>query len=387
MKNIKWILLPVIISLIYFAGVFLQDIYETPLSIKNYEESIRISNSKGLWQKLTSAQIIELAQIICDKIAQDTGLQPITVVQHDFGSNSRISMDWNRGPRLVRVNLNSVGLSPHKFINSLGHEILGHAVQDALIAGEDIAVKMPEEIIEIWRENKSAYIRPPLPHDYNISDAAAKQKWLSYRTQSVETHANRAGTDFRNQTRQIVVRLPDDIEFKIVFILAMFILGWILLKLDLTSDLNFAECVRAIHDKDIISAKPLKILKNLHEVLSDELGMKPLGARMSRNGKKRTSYDWIVFNENCLSNPDYIIAEVAGETWRVCNYEFGEDISAGMADYIDEIMFRAENVIKPGEPVKRVKYIFKLGEKRLWKKKYIRQLKKRSRISRRFSQK
>ena len=352
MKNIKLVLLPVILTLVYFAAVFWQDIKETPLSIKNYEESIRVSNSKGLWQKLSPAQIIELAQIICDQIAGDIGLQPITVVQHDFGGNSRINMDWNRGTRLVRVNLNSAGLSPHKFIRTLGHEVLGHAVQDALIAGEDIAVSMPEQIIEIWRENKSAYIRPPLPYDYNISDAAAKQKWASYRNQSVEAHANRAGNEFRKQTRRIVVRLPDDIEFQIVFILAMFILGWILLKLDFKdTDLNFEECIRAVHDKDIIAAKPLKILKNLHEVLSDELGMKPLAARMSPDGKKRTSYDWVVFNQSCLDNPDYIIAEVAGETWRACNYEFGEDISAGMADYIDEIMLRADKLNQPEEVI------------------------------------
>jgi len=348
MKNFKRALIPIILSLVYFSGVFLQDIYEMPLSTDRYEDSIRISNSKGLWQKLTSAQIIELAQTICDQIAEDIGLQPITVIKHDFGNNSNTSMTWSGGSRIVRVNLNAVGLSPHKFIRTLGHEILGHAVQDALIAGEDIAVSVPEEVVEIWRENKSAYFRPPLPNEYGVNEFAARRRYQSYRNQSVEAHANQAGSEFRKQTRQIVVRLPDDIEFKIIFTFAMCAISGILLKLDLddTPDLSFEECVWAIHDKEIMSEKPFKILENLHRVLSDELGMEPLSVYISSNIEKITSYERVVFNENYLSEPYCVIVEVAGETWRACNYEFGEGKSAGMIDYINEITARAEEILR-----------------------------------------
>jgi hypothetical protein len=328
--------------LIYFSGVFLQDRYEAPLSTDRYEDSIRISNSKGLWQKLTPAQVIELAQTICDKITEDIGLRPIKIIRHNFGNNSNIKMDWNRESRLIRVNLNSVGLSPDRFIQSLGHEILGHAVQDALIAGEDIAVNMPEEIVDMWRENKSVYLRPPLPHEYNASDYAARQRYQAYRSQSVEAHAVKAGTDFRNQTRRIVVRLPDDIEFKIMFILAVCILSLILLKLESDAELSFEECILAVYNRDLMAEKPLAILENLHKALSGELGMKPLS--VSLNSKQRTSYDRVVFNKDCLGEPEHIIAEAAGETWRACSYEFGEGKSAGMLEYIGEIMERAKNI-------------------------------------------
>jgi hypothetical protein len=342
MKNYKLALIPAFICLLYFAGVFLQGIYEPQLSTACYDDSIRISNSKGLWQKLTPAQIIELGQTVCDRIVQDIGLQPIIIAAHDFGGGST-NMDWNRASRTVRVNLNSYAISPHKFIRSLAHEILGHAVQDALIAGEDIAVSAPPEIIEQWRANKSAYIRPPLPHDYNISDYAARQRYQSYRGQSVEMHANRAGADFRNQTRQIAARLPDDIEFKIFFTLAMLVIFGIIIKSDFedTPDLSFEECVSAIYDNEIISEK---LLKTLHKILSDELGMKPLRVYISPDRKKRTSYERVVFNSGRINGPESAFAEVAGETWRACSYEFGRRKSDGMADYIKEILSRAEEV-------------------------------------------
>lgn len=348
MKKFKWVLIPILISLVYFGGVFLQGRHESPLSTKCYEDSIRISNSRGLWQRLTPAQVIELGQTIADQIVKDIGLQPVTVMQHDFGSNSNTRMTWNRHNRIVRVNLNAFGLSPHKFIRTLGHEILGHAVQDALIAGEDIAISMPDEIVEEWRRNIAGYIRPPLPREYRASNIAARQRFLSYLNQSVEAHANRAGAEFRRQTRQIVVRLPDDIEFKIVFVFAMFAIGGILLKLDADDDaaLNFEECILAIYDKEIMSEKPLITLENLHKVLSYELEMKPLGVYISLHGEKKTSYVQVAFDGNCLSSPDCAIAEVAGETWRACNFEFGEDTPADMIDYINGIMSRAYEVVQ-----------------------------------------
>jgi hypothetical protein len=352
MKKLIRLLFPIILSLVYFGGIFLQGIHETPLSTGCYEDSIRISNSKGLWQKLTANQVMELAQTICNQITADIGLQPITVVKHDFGNNNNTNMDWNSVARVVRINPQSVGLSPHRFIRSLGHEILGHAVQDALIAGEDIAVSVPEEIIEEWRENKANYLRPPLSHEYSMSDSAARRRFIEYRTQPVEVHAVRAGNEFRNQTRQIVVRLPDDIEFKILFIFVMCIMSAVLLKSgsDDVSDMSFEECVAAIYDSGQMCRKPLRIMENLHKVLSAELGMKPLSVKLdSGDENEKTSYDWVVFDRNCLSEPHFIIAEVAGETWRACNYEFSTNEPGGMADYIDEIMFRIFNESESGE--------------------------------------
>jgi hypothetical protein len=360
MKNFRKLLLPILLSLVYFTGIFFQARYETPLSPERYEDCIRISNSKGLWQRLTSEQIMQLAQTICNQIVADIGLQPITVIKHDFGNDSKTNMTWQRESRIVRVNLNSVGLSPDSFIKSLAHEILGHAVQDALIAGEDIAVSVPEEIIEEWRENKYEYINPPSPHDYNVSDAAARQRFYSYRTQSVEIHANKAGNEFRSQTRQIVVRLPDDIEFILMFLSVMCAAAGILLKTDFDSapPMSFEECILAIRDEKIMLENPLPVMKNLHNVLSAELGMEPLRVYMSSkpksksksNSEKCTSYERVVFNKNCLNglnksyNPHDIIAEIAGETWRACSYEFGEGKSGDMYDYINEIISRAEKI-------------------------------------------
>jgi hypothetical protein len=207
---------------------------------------------------------------------------------------------------------------------------------------------VPEETVEIWRENKSAYLRPPLNNDYNVNEPAAMRRYQSYRNQSVEAHANQAGTEFRKQTRQIVARVPDDIEFKIIFTVAMVAAGWILLKLsaDDTPDLNFEECVLAIHDGGLMLENPIKILESLHKALSHELGMKPLPAYLSADGRKKTSYERVVFSADCLHGSNLAVAEVAGETWRACNYEFGGGQSADMLDYIDGIISRADEVLQ-----------------------------------------
>ena len=350
MKNFRKLLAPLLIALAYFGGVFLQGLHEPPLSVDCFEGAIRVSNSRGLWQKLTPAQVIELAQTLADYIAEDIGLQPITVEAHDFGAGSNTHMSWNRHTRVVRVNLDNVGLSPHRFIRTLGHEILGHAVQDALIAGEDIAVSMPEQVVAAWRDNMLNYIRPPAVHEYFVSNAAARRQFIAYRNQDVEVHATRAGAEFRRQTRRIIWRVPDDIEFRFIFVCAMVALGAVLLNAGKSDpDLSFEQCVRLIYNMPegarAARSHSLPILENLHKILSAELGMEPLPVYMPRSSKKRTYYDRVVFSRACLADPEHIIAEVAGETWRACNYSFGKRKPAAMLEYIGEIISRAEQTL------------------------------------------
>jgi hypothetical protein len=176
--------------------------------------------------------MIELGQTISDQIAQDIGLQPITVEKHNFGGNSNTYMSWHTERRVVKVNINRLSVSPHIFFRSLGHEILGHAVQDALIAGEDIEVSAPDEVVEVWRENMLNYFRSPLSHEYHVNRPMANLKYRHYRNQPVEVYAVEAGNEFRKQTRQIVLRLPDDVEFIILFIVLMCVFGILLVTLD-----------------------------------------------------------------------------------------------------------------------------------------------------------
>jgi hypothetical protein len=202
---------------------------------------------------------------------------------------------------------------------------------------------MPEEIIEEWRRNKDNYIRPPLPRDFNTRGFSARQRHIAYRNQPVEAHAEMAGAAFRRETRRFIMRVPDDAEFITVFIFAMLVLSAVLYKSGGVPELSFEECVLAVYDEKIMREKPLKALRNLHRALSAELGMNPLDVYISRD--KATSYERVVFkfHENC--GPEYIIAEVAGETWKACNFEFGGDNTAEAADYIGGILLRAEAAI------------------------------------------
>jgi hypothetical protein len=224
-------------------------------------------------------------------------------------------------------------------------------VQFAAVFGEPTNVILPESVIETFRDNVENYQSPD-------SDWAMLNFTLYY-NQPIEVDARVFGSQFRTQTRRFVPRIPDDSNFRTIFI---FTLAGVILVIIRSSHIppappSFKKCVLDLHDKKKISKKPLKLIRNFHNRLAFELRMLPC-PYIDLLSPTSDLHSWsdgtqnhteIAINKKCLKNPMYTIHAIAKETWKVCHLAFEELSEAeelSLNSYISSIMLRAENIIE-----------------------------------------